>query len=127
MKTLLRFSPVLLVVAMFIWSGCASTKSSKTAIPNYIGQWNYSLELPDQTIDGYLKFSQEGEEVIGMIGGDEEEMPLSDFIIDDEKASGNFETMGYYVNMSGTFEGDVFNGKMSAEGYEFPFEANKQQ
>jgi hypothetical protein len=127
MKTIFRFSPFLIVFVMLIWAGCAATKSSKTATPNYIGQWNYSLELPDQTIDGYLKFSQEGDEVIGVIGGDEGEMPLTNFLIDEEKASGNFEAMGYNLNMSGTFEGDVFNGKMSAEGYEFPFEANKQQ
>jgi len=127
MKTVFRFSPVLLVAIMFIWSGCAATKSSRSAIPDYIGQWNYSLDLPDQTINGYLKFSQEDDEVIGMIGSDDGETQLSDFMIDEEKVSGNFDYMGYSINVSGTFEGDVLKGMMSAEGYEFPFDANKQQ
>ena len=127
MKTISRFSPVLLVVVLLILAGCAATKSSKTAIPDYIGQWNYSLDLPDQTINGYLKFTQEGEEVIGVIGGNEGEAPLADFLIDEEKMSGNFDYMGYSVDVTGMFEGDVLKGKMSAEGYEFPFEANKQQ
>jgi hypothetical protein len=127
MKTLFKFSPVLFVVIILIWSGCATTKSSKTAIPNYIGQWNYSLDLPDQTINGYLKFSQEGDEVIGIIGGDQGEETLTDFAIDEEQVSGNFDYMGYSVDVSGIFEGDILKGKMSAEGYEFPFEANKQQ
>ena len=78
-------------------------------------------------INGYLKFSQEGDEVIGMIGGDDGETQLSDFMIDEEKVSGNFEYMGYSINVSGIFEGDVLKGKLSAEGYEFPFDANKQQ
>jgi hypothetical protein len=127
MNTLLRFSTVLMFVVMLIWSGCTTTKSSKTAIPNYIGQWNFSLELPDQTIKGYLTFSQEGEEVLSAIGVEEGETQLSDFTINEESFSGSFEYMGYTVDVSGDFEGNVLNGKMSAEGYEFPFEALKQQ
>jgi hypothetical protein len=127
MNTILKTSPFLLAVIMMLWSGCASTKKSKTAIPNYIGQWNYVLQLPDGDNEGYLRFTQENDQVLGVIGGDQGETQLSDFIVDDEKVSGNFEYMGYFVNMSGTFEGNVLNGKMATEGYEFPFEAQKQE
>jgi len=127
MKTLYNFSSIIFMVTILIWSGCTATKSSRSAIPDYIGQWNYSLDLPDQTINGYLKFSQEGDEVIGMIGGDDWETQLSDFAINEEKVSGSFDYMEYTVNVSGIFEGDVLKGTLSAEGYEFPFEANKQQ
>jgi len=127
MKKISKITPFILVMIMLLWNGCASTKKSKTAIPNYIGQWNYTLELPDQTINGYLKFSQEVDEVIGVIGVDDGEEPLTNFMIDEEKVSGNFDYMEYSVDVNGTFEGDVLKGNISAEGYEFPFEAKKQQ
>jgi len=118
---------VLMAVVILVLSGCSATKKSKTSIPNYIGQWDYVLSLPDQDINGYLKFVQEGEAVLGYVGGDDGEMPLEDFMIDEEKVSGKFEAMGYEINVSGNFEGDVLKATMSAAGYDFPFEANKLQ
>jgi hypothetical protein len=38
-----------------------------------------------------------------------------------------FEAMGYDIQLSGTFEGEVLKATMSAAGYDFPFEAQKQQ
>jgi len=127
MKNSIRVFPIVMVVIMLLMAGCASTKKSKTSIPNYIGQWNYVLSLPDQDIEGYLKFSQEGDAVVGIVGGGEGEIPLSDFAIDEEKVSGMFEAMGYDIQLSGTFEGEVLKATMSAAGYDFPFEAQKQQ
>ena len=127
MKKSIKLFPLAVVVIMLFLAGCASTKKSKTSIPNYIGQWNYVLSLPDQDIEGYLKFSQEGEVVSGVVGGQEGETPLTDFAIDEEKVSGTFEAMGYEILLSGNFEGDVLKASMSAAGYDFPFEANKQQ
>jgi hypothetical protein len=127
MKNLKNVYPVVMLVIMLFIAGCASTKKSKTSIPNYIGQWNYVLSLPDQDIEGYLKFSQEGDAVNGVVGGQEGETPLTDFAIDEEKVSGTFEAMGYEIQLSGNFEGDVLKASMSAAGYDFPFEANKQQ
>ena len=127
MKTFLSVSPFLLATVMLIWSGCATTKSSKTAIPNYIGQWNYVLSLPDGDYDGYLKFSEAEDQTVGVIGNSDGESELTGFTITEEQVSGQFDYMGYTVDLTGTFEGDVLKGTMSAEGYEFPFEANKQQ
>ena len=127
MKKTMKLFPFAMIVVMLIMAGCASTKKSKTSIPNYIGQWNYVLSLPDQDIEGYLKFSQEGEAVVGVVGNAEGETPLSDFAIDEEKVSGTFEAQGYEIQMSGTFEEEVLMANMSAAGYDFPFEAQKQQ
>lgn len=127
MKKTKKLFPFAMIVVMLIMAGCTSTKKSKTSIPNYIGQWHYVLSLPDQDIEGYLKFSQEGEAVVGVVGGGEGETPLSDFAIDEEKVSGTFEAQGYEIQMSGTFEGEVLKANMSAAGYDFPFEAMKQQ
>ena len=127
MKNSIKLFPLALIVIMLFMAGCASTKKSKTSIPHYIGQWNYVLSLPDQDIEGYLKFNQEGEAVTGVVGGQEGETPLSDFAIDEEKVSGTFEAMGYEIQLSGNFEGEVLKASMSAAGYDFPFEATKQQ
>ena len=61
------------------------------------------------------------------VGSDEGETVLNDFIIDEEKVSGTFEAQGYEIEMNGTFEGDLLKASISAAGYEFPFEAKKQQ
>jgi hypothetical protein len=126
MKKYIIISPFLIAAMMLLWSGCASTKKSKTAIPNYIGQWNYVLAGPEGNIEGFLKFSQEEDQTVGMIGSDQGESQLSNFAINEEQVSGSFDYMGYSVYLSGTFEGSVLKGKMSAEGYDFPFEATKQ-
>lgn len=126
MKTIVKNAPFLLVVVMLVWSGCSSTKKSRTAIPNYIGQWNYTLALPDGDMEGYVKFVQEEGQVNGVIGGNNGEAELTNLMISEEAVSGNFVYQGYSVTISGTFSEDILNGKMAAEGYEFPFEAHKQ-
>lgn len=125
MRTNRKFIPVILFTVILILSGCASTKKSKTAIPNYIGQWNYTLSLPDGDYPGYLKFSTQEGQSIGMIGNTDGETQLQDFLIDEEKMSGNFDFQGYSVSVTGTFAGEILNGMMSAAGYDFPFEAKK--
>lgn len=127
MKNTIKLFPVAMVLLMLFMVGCASTKKSKTSVPNYIGQWNYVLSLPDQDITGYLKFVQEDGSDLGYVGSDEGETVLNDFIIDEEKVSGTFEAQGYEIEMNGTFEGDLLKASISAAGYEFPFEAKKQQ
>jgi len=127
MKNALKLIPVAMVVIMLFMAGCATTKKSKTSVPNYIGQWDYVLSLPDQDINGYLKFFQEEDSTLGLVGSDEGETPLNNFMIDEEKVSGTFEAQGYEIQLNGTFEGDVLKASISAAGYEFPFEAKKQQ
>ena len=127
MNNTLKFFPVAMVVIMIFVAGCASTKKSKTSVPNYIGQWDYVLSLPDQDISGYLKFAQEEDAVVGFVGSDEGETSLNNLMIDEEKVSGTFEAQGYEIQLNGTFEGDVLKASISAAGYDFPFEAKKQQ
>jgi len=123
----MKISPLVLAVVIILWSGCTSTKKSKTSIPNYIGQWNCVISLPDGDEDRYIKFNQEGDQVIGLIGGDQGEVQLSDLVIDEEKLSANFEVEGYFVNMAGTFEGNDLKGVLSVDGYEIPYAGTKQQ
>lgn len=127
MNTIMKLSPVLLAVILMLWSGCTSTNKSKTAIPDYIGQWDYVLAGPEGDIKGFLIFKQENGQTIGVLGGDQGEATFSNLSISEEKVTGNFNYMGYSVYMDGLFEGNILKGKMSAEGYEFPFEATKQQ
>jgi hypothetical protein len=126
MKNTIKLFPVAMVLLMLFMAGCASTKKSKTSVPNYIGQWDYVLSLPDQDITGYLKFVQEDGSDLGYVGSDEGETVLNDLIIDEEKVSGTFEAQGYEIQLNGTFEGDLLKASISAAGYEFPFEAKKQ-
>jgi len=127
MKNSIRVFPIVMVVIMLLMAGCASTKKSKTSIPNYIGQWNVIISLPDGDEDRYVKFVQEEDQVAGYVGGDQGEVQFSDLVIDEEKMSANFDVEGYHIDMTGTFDGDAIKGIMSAQGYEIPFAGTKQQ
>ena len=53
--------------------------------------------------------------------------PLEDIIIDNGVLeSSGFNTQGYSVIMSGTFEGDSFTGTLSTIGRTFPISAEKK-
>ena len=123
----MKLFPFAMIVVMLIMAGCASTKKSKTSIPNYIGQWNVVISLPDGDQERYVKFLQEEDQVAGFVGGDQGEVQLSDLVIDEEKMSANFDVEGYHIDMTGAFDGDAIKGIMSAQGYEIPFAGTKQQ
>jgi hypothetical protein len=127
MKNSIKLFPLAMIVIMLLLAGCASTKKSKTSIPNYIGQWNVVISLPDGDEERYVKFVQEEDVVTGYVGGDQGEIQLEDLVIDEEKMSANFDVEGYHIDMTGNFEGDAIKGIMSAQGYEIPYEGTKQQ
>ena len=127
MKESMKLFPLTMIVIMLLVAGCASTKKSKTSIPNYIGQWNVVISLPDGDEDRYVKFVQEEDQVAGYVGGDLGEVQLVDLVIDEEKMSANFDIEGYHIDMTGTFDGDAIKGILSADGYEIPYAGTKQQ
>jgi hypothetical protein len=112
---------------LFIWMGCASTKTSKTAAPNYIGTWNYTLETPEGEQNGSLIFTQEGDVVVGTIGSDGGSQSLEKLVISEEKVSGIFDFQGYEINLTGDFAENILDGLMSVSGYDIPFTATKQE
>jgi hypothetical protein len=127
MKNLVKISPFLLAVVMLLWSGCASTKKSKTSVPSYIGTWDYVLSMPEGDQEGFIIFRQEDDQVIGTLGSDQGEIQLSDLVINEENLTANFDYQGYTVNMFGDFEGNQLKGNMAVEGFELPYVATKQE
>lgn len=120
--TLMIFGAMLL-----FWMGCASTKTSKTAAPNFIGTWNYVLETPEGETSGAIVFTQEGEVVTGTIGSDQGSQSIEKLVISEEKVSGVFDFQGYEINLTGNFVENVLDGLMSVSGYDIPFKATKQE
>ena len=121
------FMLMMFAVVLFIWTGCASTKTSKTAAPNYIGTWNYVLETPEGEQEGALVFTQEGDVVTGTIGSDAGSQALEKLVISEEKVSALFDFQGYEINMTGSFAENILDGLMSVSGYDIPFKATKQE
>ena len=85
------------------------------------------MSLPDGDYPGFLEFSQDGDNVSGMIGSDQGTMELMDLVIDENTVYANFDFQGNTVDLSGDFEGDVLKALLSVQGYEIPIEAKKDQ
>jgi hypothetical protein len=123
MKNQKKLLVVGLSLMMLVWTGCASTKN---VIPNYLGTWTYSLDTPQGTTNGYMKFTNTDEVTIGVVGSEAGETGLSNLSISTEKVYATFYYESYEVQVNGVFTESVLEGTMSAAGYDMPFKALKQ-
>lgn len=138
--------------ALICFSGCSSSKKAAastsasqgttvsdapaTSSPDvkstssnieWVGAWTFEVKgTPDGDVKGDMIISTEGNVLKGVIvafGGQSEIQSLK---IDQNLLSGIFYYNGMAINMSGTFNGNNYNGKVEAEGYSFPMTAAKK-
>ena len=124
MKNSLKFQISTLLIGVLIMAGCASTKK---LADSYVGKWNYELETPQGNYNGNMQISQNGNEFTGSLNSDMGSVDLNDLKIENGQLTANFDMMGNTIDMKGSFEGDVFNGTMSAGGYDIPFKATRSK
>lgn len=116
---------LMFMVAAFIAYGCAS---SKKVVDISIGSWDYVItETPEDDITGTFVIAKEGDNYTGSLNGSQGSTPLENITVAEQALDCYFYYQGYQVSMTGNFEGDTFTGKCSAEGYEFPMTAVRQQ
>lgn len=117
-KILLSFA------ALVFFYGCATIQPR---VDPLLGNWDYTIrQLPNGDEDGVLVLMNDGSGYVGVLEAQEGVLEISDLIIEDgEIVSGYFIGRGYHVEIRGVFEGDEFNGTVSAEGREFPMMAVK--
>ena len=105
-------------------------EETETSGRTIIGEeWEYVIrDLPDGDATGIFTIAKSGDGYVGVISsanlGDAQ---MKNLVIENDNLQCNFEAMGYSVGMSGTFEGNSFNGAISAEGYDFPMTAVKKE
>lgn len=121
----LSLSFLLVAIAMFLWTGCATTKK---ATSRYTGSWDYVVKgLPQGDISGIMELSYEEEAWKGDVKSDDGSVSIEieDLKIEEEQLSGFFYFQGMKIYMDGTFEDNQYIGKISVDYNEFPMTATK--
>lgn len=125
----------MVVVSMVLMAGCSSTKkaaavkqNSETVVGNtdVIGTWTFTVKgTPDGDTKGDMIISRNGETLKGMISTGGAQTEIQDFKVVNNQLTGIFYFNGMTINMSGTFTGSSYDGKVEAQGYAFPMVATK--
>lgn len=110
------------LIALMVF-GCATTKNVESAV----GTWDFLLKgTPNGDIEGYFTIVKDIDKFTGVIYSNEGSNQLNNISIEDEVLECNFNYQGYKVDMQGSFEGKLFNGKMTVEYNDFPLTATKR-
>lgn len=131
---------LMLPVAIMFFAGCSSSKKTVSApapttqtppvaavTGSYIGTWSFTVTgTPDGDTKGEMIISQAGDILKGMIGSPGGQSEIKDLKIVNNVLTGLFDYNGMSINMTGTFNGNSFEGKVDAQGYTFPMTATKK-
>ncbi len=135
MKKPLQFTSLLgLFVALFLF-GCGTTSKvaapeapappKASAVPIYVGSWDYNLETPQGNMPGTMIVEQVGDLVKGRFASDMGSIEMENLKIESNQLTTRISVQGMEIDVSGTFKEKVFDGKMVVDGFEMPFQANK--
>lgn len=135
-----QFAFLLLSVAVLSLSGCSSTKKATTTVSNtgsgvsapaegsYVGKWSFVVKgTPEGDTQGDMIISSAGNALKGLISTGGAQTEIQDLKITNNLLTGIFYYNGMAINMSGTFSGNAYDGKVEAQGYAFPMTATKAQ
>ena len=115
-----------IVFSLFLVSLLGACASLQTQVDPVLGEWQYVIEnLPQGEPEGSFTIVNNGDGYTGTLQrkGDQP-VPLENIILENGVLeSSGFSTDGYSVVMSGTFEGDAFEGTLSVIGRTFPITA----
>ena len=122
----MKFKFVFSLVAVSLLSACASLQ---TQVDPVLGEWQYVIEnLPRGEPEGSFTIVNNGDGYTGTLQqkGDEA-VPLEDIVLENGVLeSSRFAARRFSVTMSGTFEGDSFEGTISVSGRTFPISAARK-
>ncbi len=115
---------IFLVVALVAYA-CASSKKVADAS---IGTWEYVIKnTPEGDLNGTLVIAKEGDDYSGYLESSQGRIDLNEVSIQDGNLNSKFNYMGYQVLMSGIFEGNMFNGKVSVDYNDFMMTATRKE
>ena len=133
MGNLTKLSTLLIVVAAFIWIGCASTKTATTkttapeAAASYAGDWDYTVaDTPNGDVSGVMVLTKTDAGYEGKMTSDMGELLLNNLKIVENKLTATFEVQGMELEVDGTFEGTSYTGTVGLDYNVFPMKATKK-
>lgn len=131
---------LILVFAIAMAGGCATSKKTADTTPTEpaattsatttesVEEWAYVIkDLPDGDASGVFTLMKKEDKYSGVMKSELGEVDVNNLTIENDVLKCNYAVMGYSVNMTGTFTGDNFKGKINVEGYEFPMTAVKKK
>ena len=121
-KGIFNLQLLIFSISFLVFLSCAS---SKKLVSSYTGKWGYSIDTPQGKYDGNMEINKDGKAYIGKLNSDMGSVDLKDLMIKDGKLTANFDMMGNTINISGNFNGNVFDGHVDAGGYQIPFKATR--
>ncbi len=124
MRKLVSFSLTAVLSLSIIWlAGCASSKSMAY---DPSGNWNYTVTgTPNGTVEGTMTITKNGDSYSGELQSPIGSTNLNNLEIEGQTLSADFDYSGTEIQMSGTFEGDSFNGEVAAGYDSFDMTANR--
>ena len=102
-------------------------KTSKSTASKYVGEWHYTFEMEGTEYAAYMTINSVEDGYTGSLTSDMGSVDLDDLVIEEDKLTATFDIQGYVMDLKGTFDGEVFHGSTSIDGYEFPMEAVRQK
>ena len=137
MKNLVKqFSFLLLAVTLVLLAGCSASKkaisanSSAVSSPSYtafVGTWAFDVKgTPEGDTKGDMIISLNGNDIKGVISTGGAQTEIQELKVTNNLLTGIFYYNGMAINMSGTFTGNAYEGKVEAQGYSFPMIATKK-
>lgn len=114
---------IFLLVALLSYA-CASSKKVADAST---GTWEYVIKnTPEGDLPGTMVIAKDGDSYTGYLETTQGRLELNDVVVENGNMKCNFDYMGYEILMTGLFEGNAFNGKVSVDYNDFPMTATKK-
>ena len=124
MKTGSKTQLWILVFLIALLAGCASSKVTE---PNYSGEWHYTFPTMDGgEMAAVMTLKKEEGSYSGFLSSEMGSVDLNDLEIVENSLKANFTIQSYTIDLTGTFDGDLFHGVTAVEGMEMPMEATRQ-
>ena len=113
------------LMAMMVAYACAATKKMADAS---VRAWDYVIKnTPEGDLNGTLVIAKDGDGHTGYLESSQGRIDLSEVSVQDGNLNSKFDYMGYQVLMTGLFEGNMFNGKVSVEYNDFMMTATRKE
>jgi len=113
------------LMAALVAYACAS---SKKVADVSVGTWDYVVKnTPEGDLSLTMVIEKSDDAYTGYLESSQGRTDLKDVKIENGNMNCNFDYAGYKVLMTGLFEGDVFNGKVSVDYNDFMVVATRKE
>ncbi|MFA1820920.1 alpha/beta hydrolase family protein [Virgibacillus oceani] len=121
---------IILIIVLIVLAGCNNENNGEeeTVQEKLTGEWNGSIEIPNQPLPIIIEFEHENE-LTGTISIPVQELhnyPLSTIDLkENNELLFMMEMQGDYITFDGEVEGETISGTFKQHGQTFPFQLNK--